>query len=281
MITGSSGLLGQQLSTTFAEEDDVLACTRQVLDITNRKQVFNVINQYKPDVIIHAAAFTNVEAAEVNSDLAFSVNTFGTQNLVEGLQDGKPLFVYISSTGIYGLGKKSTPYTELDLVNPTTQYHLSKYLGEQVVLRHNSNHLILRTGWLFGGDMVQPKNFVYKRYLEAQGKKVLFSDSVQSGNPTSVVDFATQIKHLIKQQCLGIYNCVNEGIATRLAYVKKIIEYSNLSCEVLPIEGGRFERVAAVSPNESAINYNLNQRDLNIMPAWQDSLKQYIETNLV
>lgn len=278
MITGSTGILGQQLSITFAEGNDILACNRQVMDITDRKQVFKTVNQFGPDVIIHAAAFTNVEAAERDSDLAFAVNVFGTQNLVESTQGANPLFVYISSTGNYGVGRKDTPYTELDLVCPTTQYHLSKYQGEKVVHQHISRFLILRTGWLFGGDVLQTKNFVYKRFLEAQGKKVLYSDPNQSGSPTCVVDFSAQIRYLVEQKCLGVYNCVNEGVATRLEYVKKIIEYYDLPCEVLPIRGGRFKRVAAVSPNESAYNYNLNQRGLNIMHAWQESLQRYIAT---
>ena len=102
---------------------------------------------------------------ERNPEEAYLVNTTGTDNIVNCLleKNNDALMVYISSTGVYGR-MKDDPYIEYDEVNPTTIHHKSKYFGEQSVLQLN-NYLIIRTGWLFGGDTKNKKNFVYKRYL--------------------------------------------------------------------------------------------------------------------
>lgn len=278
LLTGAGGMLGHELSGFLGEQYEIKALTRSDLDITDRLQVQKVVSSFSPDVILHGAAFTNVEESEQNPDKAYAINVMGTQNLVESVIGRDVSFVYLSSTGNYGTAKTSEPYHEFDEVIPTTVYHRSKFYGEKVVAAHINRHLILRTGWLFGGDMRQPKNFVYKRFLEAQGKKVLKSDPGQTGNPTFVDDLARQIQLLLEQGVVGVYNCVNKGVATRLDYVKEIIQGFGLDCSVEPIAGDKFERIAPVSPNEAAVNYNLQLRSLDIMPPWQESLHKYINS---
>lgn len=276
LITGASGVLGKTLTELFSEKYSVLSCDRDTLDITSRKQVKKIVQQFRPDILIHTAAFTNVEKAEESPDDAFAINVYGTLNLLESIQMSNCLFIYISSTGIYGLAKEKIPYTEFDAVVPTTQYHRSKYEGELLVQKHAHRFLILRTGWLFGGSIHQRRNFVYNRYLEAKNKTILFADPVQQGNPTYVLDLSRQIEYLIMNQVIGTYNCVNTESATRLEYIQEIILSFGLDCEVHSIEGNKFPRIAPVSPNESALNYGLDMRGLNIMPHWKSSLRIYI-----
>lgn len=278
LITGASGILGKTLTERLSKKYSVLGCDRNTLDITSLKQTSDVVQQFDPDVLIHAAAYTNVERAEEFPEEAITINVYGTLNLLESIQMRNCLFIYISSTGIYGLAKENIPYTEYDAIVPTTQYHRSKYEGELLVQQHARRFLILRTGWLFGGTIHQRKNFVYNRFLEAKDKTVLFADPVQRGNPTYVVDFSNQIEHLILNRTLGTYNCVSHDPATRLEYIREIISIFGLNCEVRSIEGGKFQRIAPVSPNESALNYGLHLRGLNVMPSWQNSLRTYIKT---
>lgn len=278
LITGASGSLGKTLTELFSKKYSVLGCDKKVLDITSRKQARDIVQQFCPDVLIHAAAFTDVEKAEKLPEDAFAINVYGTLNLLESIQMTHCLFIYISSTGIYGLAKERAPYTEFDAVVPTTQYHRSKYEGELLVKEHTGRFLILRTGWLFGGEIQQKKNFVYNRYLEAQDKTTLFADPVQRGNPTYILDFSNQIEHLILNQVIGTYNCVSADPVNRLEYIQEIVSSCGLNCEVHSIEGGKFPRIAPVSPNESALNYGLNMRGLNVMPPWKSSLRAYIKT---
>jgi len=273
LITGSHGMLGSNL-LSYLDFDNIIGFD---IDITDANAVYNQLSIQKPDIIIHTSAFTNVEACETDPDKAYRVNTLGTQNLVNYCIDRDILFIYISSTGIYGTAKDDN-YIEFDSVNPTTIHHKSKYEGEKIVQNHLSKFLILRTGWLYGGAKEHTKNFVYKRFLEAQGKDIIYSDDSQIGNPTFVRDFVKQIEVLIEARAYGIFNCVNSAVnISRFDYVKKIIELFDVNCSVEVAPKGMFSRVAPVSSNESAINYKLNLLGLNVMKDWDESLSIYIQ----
>lgn len=277
LITGSTGLLGSCLLENL-DYSEIEGFSRSELDILNRSQINDKLFKVKPEIIIHTAAYTDVDGCELNQDKAFRVNVLGTQNLVNYCVENKVSFIYISSTGIYG-NYKNTCYSEFDPIRPTTIHHISKYEGEKVVRDHINNHLILRTGWLYGGSKAHSKNFVFKRYLETQKKEVLFSDNTQFGNPTYVNDLVSQIDLLIKEKVYGTFNCVNEANnISRYDYVKKIIELLNVDCTVEIAKKGTFNRVAPVSHNESAVNYKLNLLGLNIMGDWVKSLSDYIKS---
>jgi dTDP-4-dehydrorhamnose reductase len=276
LITGGSGMLASELAKQF-DAHEVLCCDRSTLDINNQPQVQQVLGDFAADVAIHAAALTDVERCEVEPDLAYQVNAVGTQNIVEAA--GSALVVYISSTGNYGRGRLGTPYRELDTPAPTTHYHRSKLLGETFVRQHLPRHLIIRTGWLFGGDPGQKKNFVARRIIDAMSTETMYSDISQQGNPTSTADLARQIQKLIDTESLGTYNCVNAGCATRYEYVREILAAYGSRCSVEPATGDRvFKRIAPVSPNEAAENYLLNLRGLNEMGPWQEALSRYIDS---
>ncbi len=273
LVTGSGGLLGSHLVN---EIPNCVGYSSQELDITNSQYVNHVIKKEKPEIILHAAAFTDVEACETEIDKAFEVNAIGTQNLVNCCVDRDILFVFISSTGVYG-SHKTVRYTEFDKVEPSTVHHSSKYEGEKVVRRHLNKYLIIRTGWIFGGSELHKKNFVYQRYFEAKNNNQIHSDVSQIGNPTYVLDLVEQIKVLISSNQFGIYNCVNNAYrVSRYDYVKKIVELFALDCKVKIAPEEMFKRIAPVSNNESALNYKLGLLDLNCMDDWDSALKRYI-----
>ena len=275
LITGANGMLGSQLVQEFP---NAVGYSTQDFNITNVSQIQNVINNVKPDIIIHTAAFTDVELCEVEVDKAFEVNTIGTQNLVNCCKDSDVLFVFISSSGVYG-SHKTTTYTEFDKVDPPTVHHKSKYEAEKIVQRYLKKYLILRTGWMFGGDTSHKKNFVYKRYIEGKNNNLIYSDDTQIGNPTYVVDLVKQIKILINANQFGLFNCVNKAqYISRYHYVKKIIELFELDCKVQRAPENMFRRVAPVSNNESALNYKLELLKINCMRNWDEALNEYINT---
>ena len=165
-----------------------------------------------------------------------------------------------------------------DSVFPTTIHHKSKYEAEKTIQNHLSKFLILRTGWLFGGDKEHAKNFVYKRFLEAVNSDTIYADNSQIGNPTYTADFVEQIKVLIDNKQYGLFNCVNEAAnISRYDYVKKIVEFFDLKCSVKVAPEGMFARVAPVSHNESAVNCKLNLLGLNVMNDWERSLDIYVQ----
>lgn len=276
LITGANGMLGSNI-LKFMSYKNLIGYSHSELDITDHTIVHNILTSEKPDIIIHTAAFTNVEACEVEIDKAYLINTIGTQNLVNYALEHNVLFIYISSTGIYGKQKDSA-YTEFDSVHPTTVHHTSKYEAEKIVQNHLNRYLILRTGWLYGGDKIHEKNYVYKRYLDLKNSEVNYSVASQIGNPTYVKNLVKQIEVLISSKIYGLYNCVDraENIS-RYHYVKKIGELFELKCEVKKAPEGMYTRVAPVSHNESAINYKLDLLGLDVMQEWEVALSEYIE----
>ena len=276
LVTGHNGMLGSAILNS-TESKNIVGFN---IDITDSISVQKKLYEEKPDVVIHTAAYTNVEECETNPDKTYLVNSVGTQNLVNYCTNKDILFIFVSSTGIYGTEKKDKPYNEFDNVNPATIHHKSKYEGERIVQSHLSRYLILRTGWLYGGDIKSNKNFVFKRYIEAKDNDVIYSNNTQIGNPTYVLELVEQIKVLIENNLYGIYNCVNsaENIS-RYNYVKKIVELFDAKCIVKVGNKNMFTRTAPVSDNESAINYKLDLIGLNVMCNWEIALENYIMTN--
>ena len=274
LITGKNGMLGSSLISNLNYEH--IVGIDSSIDITNIEQISNKLEKEKPNIIIHTAAYTNVESCETDPDKAYLVNSLGTQNLVNYCINKDILFIYISSTGIYGKNKDDR-YNEFDEVKPTTIHHKSKFEGEKIVQNHLNKFLILRTGWLYGGDKEHNKNFVYKRFLEASKNDLIYSDNSQTGNPTYINDLVKQIEILIQNNQYGVFNCVNEAInVSRYDYVKKIVQLFDIQCKVEVASKDMFTRVAPVSHNESAVNYKLDLLNLNIMGDWELSLSMYI-----
>lgn len=274
LLTGAAGMLGSSIFQAYSDKFKIIPITRESLDITDLKAVTSIVRDLSPDVIIHAAAYTNVEQAESSPDECYRVNYIATMNLLNAAKKTNSKLIYPSSTGCYG-DHKTEPYLEYDPVLPTTVYHRSKFEGEKAVIELSENFLILRLGWLYGGDVRHKKNFVYNRFLEAKKEKSIISDPFQFGNPTNVAEVAKQIEQLIAQDVVGTFNLVSEGSCSRYEYVKAIIEEFNLNCEVIKANTP-FKRKARVSPNEAAINFNLKTMGLDLMNDWHLSLSAYI-----
>ena len=277
LITGAKGILGKVLTEKLNPKWKLLSTDRSLMNIVDRESVFSTVDTFEPDIIIHSAAMTNVEQCEINPDVCMSINVHGTQNLIDSVQSRDVLFIYISSTGIYG-SLKDSPYDEFDEVAPQTIHHRTKTIAENLVSRHCQRHLIVRTGWLFGGDSTNPKNFIINRYREALKLTTLLSDKEQNGSPTFVDDLVRQISVLVDNRYQGVFNCVNEGFCSRYEYIKEIIKLLNIKCKVQPVDHSYFNRKANVSLNETAKNAKLDLYNLNVMGPWRDALKCYISS---
>ncbi len=278
LVTGAKGMLGTALLEGFDSSDELIGMSD--VDITDSALLRKRLVQVKPEIIVHAAALTDVEKCEKEKDKAYKVNVIGTQNIVNYCADEDIALIYISSTGIYGT-KSSEAYSEYDGVFPTTIHHMTKYLGEKSVEAHLNKYLIVRTGWLYGGVANHNKNFVHNRCLEARNNNIIYSDDSQIGNPTYVKDVVAQIKLLISEGHYGIFNCVNiANKISRYDYVQEIVRLSGEKCDVKIAKHGSFKRCAPVAFNESASNYKLSLLNINIMRDWEIALSDYMETLL-
>lgn len=281
LITGANGLLGSTIFDYLTEKgENVFKYNRSDFSWIDQKK--NILALRNFDVVIHAAANTNVEECEIYPESCYRDNTLFTERLSSAASQVNCKFIFISSTGIYGSEKENSPYTEYDNVNPTTHHHKSKWLAEQAVNKFCNNSLILRTGWIFGGLPNSSKNFITNRIREALVTKnnKIISNCQQFGVPTYTKDFAEILYLMILKDEIGTYNIVNQGHASRFDYVSKIFKTLSLETEVIPDSAESFNRIAKVSKNEMAVSLKLKELGYQLLPTWEESIEKYIKNDL-
>lgn len=187
LITGSDGQLGKCLIQAFVIDKtvNVIACNRQQLDITDAQAVAFKFNECNPDIVINAAAYTAVDKAEEESELAFNINALGPKNLAIATQKINAVLIHISTDYVFD-GEKSAPYSEDDNTNPQSVYGASKLAGEQEVIQHCAKHIVLRAAWVFSEF---GNNFV-KTMLKLSHIEQLNIVADQVGGPTNANDIA-------------------------------------------------------------------------------------------
>jgi len=276
LLTGANGLLGSALCAISSMRGHTCIALHRDNDDWLRSYA-DIVTQVGADVVIHAAADTDVERCEALPEICYRDNFLLSQHTALLAASTNKKFVFISSTGVYG-GGKDTPYAEYDDVNPTTHYHKSKVLAEQSIQRILPRSLVVRAGWLFGEGGSGSKNFVAKRIEEAKNSSsgVISANKEQFGNPSYNIDVATRIIELIELGLFGIFNCINAGQASRFEYVKKIIELTKMPVSVVESSAQSFNRIAKVSNNEAATDWRSRMMGLASLPDWRDSLARHI-----
>ena len=271
LVTGATGMLGSAFAGRMGA--DALLVDRAQLRLDDPPALYRLVAQSGADALVNCAAHVDAERGETDPDPVYASNAVLPGVLATACRRAGIPLVHFSSTGCYGAWKQ-TPYSEEDAVVPTTVHHRSKIAGEIAVRDAGGEHLILRTGWLFGGLPMHKKNFVWRRLVEAATTPRLGSDTAQFGNPTYVGDVVSQCLDLLRMEVRGTFNCVAQGTASRFDYVARIVAASGFTCELVPT--GPFVRVAPVSFNEMAINYRLGLMGLDRMPAWTASVDTYV-----
>lgn len=267
LVTGANGMLGQDLVPILKNaRHKVLETDIHNLDITDKDQVKKYIYENKPDLIIHTAAYTNVDKAEEETEKAFLINQTGTENLALASGNLEIPIVYISTDYVFN-GTKQTPYLPDDETNPINTYGYSKLMGEDTVKELNSRYFIIRTSWLYGH---KGKNFVETMINLAKTKPELRVVNDQTGCPTWTVALAEGILKIIETNEYGTYHVCGSGSTSWYGFALKIFELMNIHIPVIPVSSEEF-KTAAKRPKYSIMENN------GICPDWQDSLKKYIE----
>ena len=250
------------------------------MDIIDLKEVFKAVESVKPDYIFHLAAETDVDRCEKEPDHAYRVNTIGTENIVLVCQKLGIKLLYISTAGVF-YGDKAQAYTEFDIPNPANVYGHSKLQGEVIVRNLLSEYFIVRAGWMVGGWEID-KKFVYKIVQQLkEGKTELKVVSDKFGSPTFTKDFAKNLIALIKTGRWGLYHMTNQGSGSRYDIAVKIVEFMGLKGKVTvhSINSAQFPLPAPRARSEMMRNYKLDLIGVNLMPCWEQSLEEYIQTN--
>jgi len=257
LIIGSNGMLGSDLCKVFP---DAVKLTHHDLDITDREQVIESILKIKPDVVINAAAYTNVDGCEDNKELAFQVNGYGPGYIAEACARVGAKLVHFSTDYVFDGSKKE--YVESDIPNPINVYGHSKLLGEKKIIENMDDYRIVRISWLFG---IHGKNFV-ETMLKLSGEM----DTVkvvndQFGKPTYTMDLANKIRETIELDP-GIYHITNDGVCSWYEFASSIID------NLIPCTSEEFPRKAK-RPKYSVLTNTKTEP----MRHWREALKDYLQ----
>lgn len=275
LVTGAAGMLGSEFVSVLGSGGvEVVRGSRPGVDLDRPDLVREFLQANASSAIIHCAAETNVDACELEPEMAFRRNRDTTYALAETARDLGAKVVFISSSGVFD-GKKSEPYHEYDEPSPCTVYARSKVAAEEMLRGEFPEALIVRAGWLFGGDPVQKKNFVAARWREAQGKDEIVSASDKMGTPTWTRDLVEQVLGLMATNASGVFHTVNAGSASRAEYVAEILKICGLSTRVRPVSSNEFPRRAPVPDNEALVSERVAKHGITPRP-WKEALAEYI-----
>jgi len=274
LVTGANGQLGTELVHQLERMDVTLfPYTKNDLDITDLKKAQKIVREIHPDIIINAAAFTNVDRAETEKELAFSINSIGQRNLAVAAEEIDAKICYISTDYVFD-GNAVEPYKEYSLVNPIGVYGDTKYAGEQLTQSLNSKYFIVRTAWVYGE---YGNNFVKTMLKLATEKSEIGVVHDQIGSPTYTVDLAEFIIELVQTNKYGIYHCTNSGSCSWYEFAKAIFEEADIDINVIPLTSDQFPRPAK-RPNYSVLeNMALQVNDFSPRRHWRDALNTFIQ----
>ncbi|MCP4374899.1 MAG: dTDP-4-dehydrorhamnose reductase [bacterium] len=276
MITGARGMLGRTLVRHLAEHE-LLPVDIDDFDITDAKATAKAVSQFKPDVVIHCAAATDVDRCQEDEDPAWETNVDGTANLAEACAESNARMIAISTDYVFS-GESDLPYSEHDATAPKTVYGMTKMLGEMAVSKYCPNSMIVRIAWLYGPG---GPSFVHSMLrLAKEGNTSLKVVEDQVGNPTSTDAAAGHIKLLLEHpEITGPVHLTCEGHATWCEFAAEIFRISGLDCTPAGCSTSEFPRPAPRPANSQLDNTVLIKHNLPPMPHWQQALEDFFREN--
>ena len=290
LVTGANGQLGNEMRIVagesahnfiFSDVVEVPGVETFILDITDLEAVCAAVAHHKVDAIVNCAAYTNVDAAETNGELAERLNAQAPQNLAAAMKEAGGLLVHISTDYVFGAEPYNTPCTEEQTGTPTGVYGLTKLHGEEFIKESGCKHVIIRTAWLYSEF---GKNFCKTMMMLTATKpelKVVFD---QVGTPTYALDLAKAIAVVLADYAgekdeagyskSGIYHYSNEGVCSWYDFTKMIAQYNGTTeCNVQPCHSNEFPSPVK-RPSYSVLDKTKIKRVFGVdVPYWTDSLQ--------
>ncbi|MFV2082200.1 MAG: dTDP-4-dehydrorhamnose reductase [bacterium] len=275
-VLGASGMLGQSLVSALTKQQyQVFPLDIEDLDIADLHSVKSALTPINPDVIVNAAAYTDVDGCETRKELAFDVNGRGAGNAADVAAALGSLMIQISTDYIFH-GDKDSPYLPDDKPGPISIYGESKLFGEDLVRQRAPDHLIIRSSWLFGPG---GKNFVDTMLSLAEEQKTLKVVKDQQGSPTCSKHLANAIVDLIIKDLRGTHHLTNSGTCSWYEFAKEIFKQKGIDKEVQPVSSSEFPRPAR-RPVNSVLDCSSAYKALGKpLPQWKEALSEYLHSS--
>ena len=280
LITGANGMLAKEVKEKFEKGNEVILTDVAELDITNEKAVFDFITELKPEYIINCAAYTAVDKAEENYELADKINGDGPTNLAKAAKAAGAKLVHISTDYVFGGDLDiSKDYKEGDSKAPVTAYGKTKLHGEQGIENSMEEYYIFRTAWLYG---IGGNNFVKTMTKLGSTKDELNVVAAQHGSPTYAKDLSDIIYQAIEKKIpYGIYHATNQGYTTWYEFTKEILAEQGIKCKVNPVTTEEYIEMMKIVQAKRPFNSQMSKDKLLEqgikVPDWKDGLKRYLE----
>ena len=276
LVTGITGQLGYDVVRVLKENGikDIYAPKSSEFDITDRETVLKKTKEFKPNVIIHCAAYTNVDQAEIDKDLCYKVNVTGTENMVLAAKEIDAKIIYISTDYVFD-GEKNGVYEVEDKTNPKSIYGKTKLEGEQLVQTYQK-HFIVRISWVFG---INGNNFVKTMLKLAETHKELTVVSDQIGSPTYTYDLAKLLFAMSETSKYGTYQATNEGLYSWADFARLILK--DTSTKVTDVTTEEYQKIinkkqAPRPKNSSLSKEKLLANGFSKLPSVEDALERYL-----
>ncbi len=273
IVTGITGQLGYDVADELDRRGEkFIVTTRNEIDLTDEKSIKEFIAKNKPDAVIHCAAYTAVDKAESDAELALTVNGLATRYMAEACRDVNAKLLYPSTDYVFG-GDGNTPYEVTDEKSPCNVYGRSKLLGEDSVRAINRRNFIVRISWVFGKN---GKNFVKTMLNLANTHKKLRVVADQVGSPTYTKDLAPLLVDMVHTDKFGTYHATNEGFCSWAEFAAEIFKLAKKDVEVEMIRTEDYPTPAKRPFNSRLSKKSLDAAGFSRLPDWQDALKRYL-----
>jgi dTDP-4-dehydrorhamnose reductase len=270
LVTGAGGQLGHDVVDAFAG-DDVVACDHAALDVGDRDLVLAAMFSVRPDVVVHAAAWTAVDACEGDPLKAFRVNALGTRHIAEAARRTGAHVVYVSTDYVFD-GTSSEPYREWDTTNPQSVYGRSKLAGEAEI---GPEGTIVRTAWVCGAH---GNNFVRTMLRLSTERDTWGVVNDQRGSPSFTPDIAATIRRLAVDRRPGIFHVTNQGTTTWFDLARDVLRLAGADPErVTPISTADYNAAAPRPANSVLDNGALRESGLPLLPDYPESLELLVK----
>jgi dTDP-4-dehydrorhamnose reductase len=270
LLTGRKGQVGWELERVLPALGEVIATDRSTLDFADADQIRRVVREAKPDVIVNAAAYTAVDKAESEPELAMRINGAAAGILAEEAKRLGALLMHYSTDYVFD-GLKDGPYAEDDLPHPLNVYGNSKLEGERRIAASGCRYIMLRTSWVYGP---RGSNFllsILKKAREGAGLKVV---NDQIGAPTSSAAIARATADCIKAKGEGLFHLSAQGTTSWQGFAEEIVRRAGLSVPVLPISSAQYP-AQAKRPRNSLLDNSKLKKALGVtLPDWRTQLEE-------
>lgn len=273
LLTGRNGQVGWELERLLPTLGEVVATDRTTLDLADPDAIRRVVREVKPDVIVNAAAYTAVDKAEAEPELAARINGAAPGILAEEAKRLGALLVHYSTDYVFD-GAIQRPYTEQDVPNPLSVYGKTKLAGEEYVKSTGCAHSILRVSWVYGG----PNGFLPFVLRKAKERAPMRVVADQIGAPTWARDVAVLTGGVVERRVAGTWHASAAGAVSRFEYAKEILRLRGFQSRIEPAKSSEFPSAAA-RPAYSALDSRGLERAIGIRAIghWYDRLRIYLE----